>query len=552
MFTVGQPTPLPVQQPYVHPQFAPAQPGQAGGFPQPNIPMEALMDFLKEEAVVDVDAALKNCKWVHGGPSEGGISSHVYEPFTICRRRAYLAHVLGLVKKARVPYYEFGSLFHAVMEAHRRSGGQATYEPCQLVTDAGGGALAGDVWALASVFLHKYAPQEAQLWSFRALEENAVVWLPEEKINGKRVRIPVSARQDAIVYRKSSPDEPHPPAGPLPGGVWIEDLKTAMRNDASLTKGFGMSTQFLIYQFVYLNSDLLDRFGPLSGVIVSIAFKHKQPTPDKSVVRLDVPLAMDAMNNFYYEDFKPKLVEYYGLLARDDRKDERLWPCNRSMGCSGGKYGLCPYFDLCDLGNGSLSAVEGLMESEFEVNPRNIVDVKALWTPPKDVKARKGIAVEPRDEDQAEATVKAASSANKRSKKAGVAQYALDLMVETLKAQRVNPNTDELLFHPSKFLVPNHTEVSVKAKLDEMIGGLLAPPNTFMLNGKPDVQYVCTDKGCTWLVGAEGEKTMKGSLTRKKLVDALCKDWWNVTTMAPLPPGQQEAPTEDVQDEYVG
>jgi len=498
---------------------------------------------------VDVDAVLKGCKWIQGGPSEGGISSHIYEPFTVCPRKAYLAHVMGLRKKARVSYYEFGSLFHAVMEAHRRSGGQATYEPCQLVVNAGGGALAGDVWALASVFLRKYAPQEAQLWSFRALEENAVAWLPEEKINGKRVRIPVSARQDAIIYRKSMPNEPHPPAGPLGQGVWIEDLKTALRNDVALTKGFGMSTQFLIYQFVYLNSDSVEKHGPLLGVIVSIAFKHKQPTESKSVQRLDVPLAMDAMLDFYHADFKPKLLRYYELLSREDRNNEKLWPCNRSPGCSGGRYGLCPYFDLCDMGNGSLLDVGGLIESEYEVHQGSIVNVKDLWTPPKEVKARRGIPIEPRQEEQVQAQTKAGERAKKRTAKSVKADIALELLVTALKQQRANPNTDALLLDPANFLVPNHTEASVKDKLEELVGAVLREDQVFALPLSPSggtVGYATSAKGCSWSVEGENGKPMKGSFTRKRIAEAICKGWWDVSRFAPTLPGQQDIVQEDL------
>jgi hypothetical protein len=558
--TVQQPQP--VMQPVPQPQAPVAQLAPVEGLPQTMIPLGPLDDYLAQVPVVDVDAILATCPWVQGGPSEGGISHHTVAPFKTCRRQFYLSRIRGLRKKERAPHFEFGSLFHAIMEAHRRSGGQATYEPCQLVANAGGADLAGQVWTLANVFLQKLAPEEAALWAYRALEQNAVMWLPAEKVHGKQVRIPASCRHDALVYLKGSPEEPHPGDGPV-NGVWIEDLKTAGRNTEDLTRGFGMDPQFLMNCLVYQNSDEVERFGPLAGVIVSIGFKHKRPTPESSVVRLTVPLQQEALESFYFTDLKPNLIELYGAVTHGEREDEKRWPLTRcSTGSCVHRYGMCEFFDICDYGAGRLDTPEamGVIETQFEVVESRIIQKEHMSEPPAEVKKVKGIPIDPRDAAQAKADAQSAKTKEKNATKKKLAEGVQKELLKAFNEHRADPNTDRLLFDKSNYLVPNHTEKSVKEKLEEILIGLFAVGTTFTLptpaeEPTPDAElsFTLTAKGYSWKItipdpkkeGQRKNKT-KGSFTWKTLAAALCKDWWDTSQLAPQPPRAPSDPTAPV------
>jgi hypothetical protein len=527
---ISQPQPAPEQQVGFQPPITtPAtieQPLQAQGT-EVGIPMAALAAMIDEQGEnLDMDAILATVPGLGGGPSEGGISWHTLEPFKLCRRRAYLEKVRGIRRNAPRPALDFGSLFHAIMYMHRASGGQRTYEPCQAVSDAGGAALSGDVWRLAHCFLTKYATQESQTWAYRALEHNAVMWMPSVKIGKKQVRIPLSCRHDTVVHLKH-PQEGWPPAGPLAGGVWIEDLKTAGRKSYELTKAFGMDSQFMMNALVFLNSGEVEMWGPLQGVIVSIAFKHKQPTPDASCQRLEVPLKVGDLIGFYEEDIKPWVVPFYELLAREDRMDEKLWPRNRALGTCRGPYGLCQYFDLCDQGLQLLDNTQ-----EYLYVERQILTLDKLWPPPPEVKERKGIPIEQRPEEQA----KADAASNKRKLAADARkQRALEALLALVNAfvQLNLPPAEDgsvtgKLFDPAQWLVPNHTEASVKDALELYLTTRLYKQGSNFNLG--EFAYVVSAKGFQWKRGKN-----KGTVTYKNVAAELCKNWWDASTLDPTP-----------------
>jgi hypothetical protein len=517
------------QQPQVQPAPAMIDPTQT------MIPMDRIAEFFAETPTVDVNAVLDSVPGMAGGPSEGGISWHTLELFKICPYKAYLNKVLGLRRKTRQHALEFGSLFHAVMFMHRSTAAQRTYDPCQAVVNAGGADLAGDVWKLCHAFLTRYAPEESRRWAYRALENNAVMWMPDEKIVGKRRRLPLSCRHDSIVYLKNSDDEPWPGAGPMADGVWIEDLKTAGKNRYELTKAFGMDGQFLMNGLIFRNSDEIERFGPLRGVIVSIAFKHKDPSPDRSCVRLEVPMQPHFIDSFYHRDLKPAVLAFAEKLYHPESEDAKRWPLNRCLGACRGPYGLCPYFDLCDHGMGDLRQAETILEAEFEVVESQKWKPEGMWEPPKEVKKFKGVPVEPRDDEQKDADEKA----NKRKAAAGVkkvqAAAALTELIKCLNGIKVEGEKVPM-FASSRYLVANATEAGVKANLEGLLAGLWAEGTTFerkvpymtagedgeAVEGEWCFLYKVQPRGIQWNLDKK-----KGQLGYKKLADTLCEDWWD-------------------------
>lgn len=533
---VAQPQPTPEPAPVAQP-VAPQQPETpAFGTPeaagQPNLLGQMLLGVGGEE-LVDVNAAIDSIEGIEGGPSKGGISWHTLEPATKCWRMAYWSLVRGLVPKQTSRALAFGSLFHACWELWYRFGGQRRYdEPCDAVRQAGAAKLAGEVQRLVYAELRRYAQEEADTWDIRGVETNAIYWMPPERINGKLVHIPATCRHD-LILAKRDPGAACAPPGPAPQGVYIYDHKTASALTYDMTKGYGMDPQFLTNAMVFMRSDEPEKFGQLNGVIVGVAAKHKDPT-DRSFFRIETTVDEAAIDEFYATEFRPTAIELYRRLSDQAwRDDKSRWPKNHSQ-CVG-RYGCCRFFDLCDVGG------ESVMEGMFKVDESRILNLEAFAEPPAETKRA-----------AREADPKGAAAAEARKSKADERNRLKDLLLTAFSSSL---QTMEL-FHPSGYLVPNHTERGVLNQLVETLkkawvseSGEYPEPYEY----GPDAEgnfYVMTigEKSIKWVLKVpepveeppvDGKKkkkakkpaAMRGTLSYKAVAEAICKDWWDLSNL---------------------
>lgn len=483
------------------------------------------------EELVDVNAAIDTVPGLEGGPSKGGISWHTLEPAMQCWRKAYLTHVLGLEPKQMGRALSFGSLFHACWELWYRFGGTRRYdEPCDAVRQAGAPKLAGEVQRLVYAELQRFAAEEAQTWDIRAVEQNAIFWMEPERINGKSVQIPITCRHD-LILAKREPGAACAPPGPAPQGVYIYDHKTASALTYDMTKGYGQDPQFLTNTLVYVRSNEPDMFGPLNGVIVGVAAKHKEPS-DRSFFRIETTVDLGAIEEFYREEVRPYAIEFYRRITdKDIRGDRNRWPKNRSQ-CVG-RYGCCKFFDVCDVGGDSL------IDAMFKVNESRILDPERFAQPPAEVKKQ-----------QVEADPKKAAQAEAREAKTELRNKHRDLLRDSFAAYL---QTQEA-FDSKKFLTHEHTEKSVLTNLTEALKVAWDAGTEFPFG--PDAEgniYTVTinEKSIAWVLQQPESKELeteqetgkkkrkkktpplKGTLTYKMTAEAICKDWWDLNRLNP-------------------
>lgn len=483
------------------------------------------------EDLVDINAVLDSIEGLEGGPSKGGISWHTMEPATQCWRKAYWQLVRGLTPKRTSRALAFGSLFHACWELWYRFGGSRRYdEACDAVRHAGAPKLAGEVQRLVYAELQRFAAEEAQTWDVRAVEQNAIFWLGPYRISGKLVHIPITCRHD-LILAKREPGMPCAPAGPVPQGVYVYDHKTVNALTYDTTKGYGMDPQFLTNALVYTRSDEPQMFGPLNGVIVGAAAKHKEPS-DRSFFRIETTVDEAAVNEFCAAEVEPTVVELYRRLTDANWRDDKgKWPKNHSQ-CVG-RYGCCRFFDLCDIGG------ESLMDGMYRVDESRILKVENFAEPPVEVKrAAREVATKGKP---------GAAAAEARKEKAGLRNRHKDLLLSAFVSALQTLD----LFKSSAYLVPGHTERSVMTQLQATLrqawvneAGQYPEPYTFGPDAEGNsYQMIIGEKSIKWELvqpesaeGEEGKKakkpqTLKGTIGYKAVAEALCKDWWDLKNL---------------------
>jgi hypothetical protein len=502
---------VPAQGPAIAPPLMLPKKPEAGV-----IPTDGAITFLPgmnlggidEEDAVDVDAVLKGLGMETGG-SKGGISWSTIKDFMRCSRAAYFKHVLGLKKVGMgSKALKIGTLVHACLEMHYNSGGVDTWKPVDAVAAAGAVELAAESKRYVYAYLKKYAAEEAQTWDIRGVEVTGVYYMDPVKIGGKQVMIPATCKHDLFVRIKEA-GAPVAPAGPATDGVYIDDHKTTARMNYDLTKGYSMDGQFLLNALIYRRAEAA-QYGPLNGVIVSIIAKHKVMDPDKSLFREHTTVDEGHVDDFYEGSFRPAATELYTRLADAEKRGiegfgaMNKWEKNYT-GCVT-RYGLCPYFDICD-SHGSESAIIDTMYDSGD----GVKLTSEMLTPPTAEKVTRGKTPEELNE-------KEVTKGDKKAKRAHIKQQLLLSMADVLAGAEGYRCKDFMNR-------PDATRNSVTKELGLALDGAW-PEGTelpLLVDGDPaDVKV--GPKGIKW-----EHDGMKASIVWKTLAKDIVARWFDPT-----------------------
>ncbi|HUW10520.1 MAG TPA: PD-(D/E)XK nuclease family protein, partial [Anaerolineae bacterium] len=325
------------------------------------------------EDAVDVDAVLAMIDGYVVGPSSGGFSSHILAD-TVCARRTYLKYVLGLEPIAMPSYFKFGTLMHAVLAMRYMHGESRQWEPCDRVAQAGAPSMAAAVKRLLTVQFTKYQKEEYETWCPRAIEHNLIAWLPV-KVGKKTVAVPLTCRVDMILGLKK-PSEVHPGPGPLPQGIYLLDWKTTSGITYDLVEGYGSDFQFLLQSAIFELGGHARDFGPLRGILVSIAEKQrkgakKEPDFD-SFQRIEAPISKSRLAEFINYELTPMVTDFYNRLDSDElRAAGHLgWPKDIRHCIS--RWGRCSFYDYCERGNTAI----------YKMEPSQLIVLSEMAKPP--------------------------------------------------------------------------------------------------------------------------------------------------------------------------
>lgn len=463
---------------------------------------------LAGEDTVDVDAVLDTIPGFKGGPSAGGLSSHMMADMASCPRKFYYSSILGLTPEKPNRNFQYGSLYHACMAMRYGVGAESTYIPCDAVAAAGAPKLAGEVRNLVMSQIETYQESEWQTWSVRGVEHIIACWLPL-KIGKKTMQVPIVGRVDITVAKKR-PEEPHPGPGFVPSGVYLGDWKTSSYPTYDLISGYGMDFQFLTYNAIFQEGGLEAEFGPLRGTMVTVASKKKKlPGPD-DFQRVEVSYSKSQLNEFIESELKPLAATLYGaLIDKDVRTNEAAW-CRNHTQCVG-RWGRCDFFSICD--GKSVETAGG-----FKVNPGRIIDPETFLPPPKAKKADGAT-----DTDEAAEAKKALAEQK---------EQVLGVLVTAFLATLESSGT----INRASYLVPGHTYESVSKALCIDLKGAYAQAITDKTSFEVEGYMVKFLKsGLNWSKEGEG----KGRTTWKQLADGICKlDWFDPAKAMP-PTGEE-------------
>lgn len=456
---------------------------------------------------VDIEAVMRTIPGLPFGSSEGGYSPHKLQD-TTCKRRLFLAQVMGLRQvRSRKPL-DFGTLAHACLAMRYKYGYERQWEPIDAVAREGGSELAAEVKQLLMMQLEKYQTDEWNRWCPQAVEENLIAWLPV-KIGNKTIPIPLSCRVDMIVALKQ-PGEPHPPQPP-PQGVYLLDWKFHGVITYDLVTGYGMDWQFLCQSAIYKLGGYDSVFGRLRGVMVSIGQKRKSPGFD-DFQRLEAPISHGAIETFIEEELKPLVAETHTWMADEARRqDMKLWPMDHRQ-CVG-RWGPCDYFDLCDSGNDLM----------YRVDPHRIVTMDKLAAPPSGWKPTTGVAEAPDV-----GTTKKKPAAKKKS------AAKLEPQAEAMAVSLISQIENDDRFTPLRkenFLTPGHTLPAVKKQLAATLKSFYEPLAAAKTKfGFAGLEWRIMKTGMTWKDpdGASG-RVAWGALAEWICVNA----WFNLAESLP-------------------
>lgn len=309
-------------------------------------------------------------------------------------------------------------------------------------------------------------------------------------------------------------------------GIVTHNTASALTYD--LTKGYGTDGQFLMNALVYQRSDEEREFGPFVGMIFAVAVKHKDPSPEKSYFRIETTVDAESLEEFHREELRPYAVELYRRLATPAvREDPRAWPKCRAS-CVG-RYGVCRFFDICDVGG------DGLIDAMFDVDPTRVFNLEKLAEPP--MEAKRAL----RDEDPVRAAAEAVRKGKSDEKK-----HLSACVLETFRTAALGlPQFDTTLF-----LVPNHTRKTVLEQLVQALRTLW--PEGFAFEMGPDGEgrryaLAVAAKAIRWVwseqprepdptVEEEPKKRgrprthvhqVKGQMTFLAIAESICRDWWD-------------------------
>jgi hypothetical protein len=444
------------------------------------------------------------------GSSAGGFSAHKLADAT-CWRRFYLMHILGMVPINTKTAFQRGSLYHAVMAMRYTQGPDRQFEPLERAAEAGLADIAYQVKAMCVMQFEKFGLQEWQTWCVRDVEQNMIAWLPC-RFGKKTVPVPLSCRADMILALKRT-EEAHPVGrGPLPQGVYICDWKTSSGITKDLIEGFGMDFQFTVECAIFKLGRYEEVYGPLRGVMVSIASTaRKQPTFD-DFVRIEAPMPAHVIDTFIEQELRPLVTEAYERVTSDEtRADINQWPCDRRQ-CIG-RWGRCDMFDYCDRG----TTIGYRIEQPRVMTTDSLVKPPAGWKPVTEAPAA---ADGGNSEPKKKATTSAANSAE-------VKMLAESILSQIEGEQAALPGLDR-----AQFLTPGHTFISVcnalSASLKATYEGHAVNKTVFPLGG---MEWRFQKTGLAWK-DADGDR--KGRVTWRAVAEWICRNaWFNLATALP-------------------
>jgi len=151
-----------------------------------------------------------------GGESSFG--SHRIKTYMACQRRAFLSYVKKLTPTRGSEALDLGTLVHACLARHYKTGGKDTWRPTYVV-EPYEPKLAAEARRLLYAYFEKYGEQEAREWDTRAVEYE----IAAELTDGKR-HCPLTARLDLLVAKRAD-GAPPAPYGRVADGVWSCDHK---------------------------------------------------------------------------------------------------------------------------------------------------------------------------------------------------------------------------------------------------------------------------------------------------------------------------------------
>jgi len=294
-------------------------------------------------------------------------------------------------------------------------------------------------------------------------------------------------------------------------GIVSHNTTSALTYD--LVEGFSMDHQFATECAIFKLGRHEEVFGPLRGVIVSIASTaRKQPTFD-DFVRVEAPMPSESLNTFITDELSPLVAEAYERISTPDiRGNERCWPTDRRQ-CVG-RWGRCEMFEYCD----RAAAVAYRIDQSRIITEDNLAKPPAGWKVPGSPEE----ALSPLAEAEPPKKAKKAPAADEPE--VGILAEAILTQIET------DPPPLPTLVR-SNYLTPGHTFTSVSNQLTMALKAVYEPhaekKTTFGLGG---LEWRFQKTGVSW---SDGD-SRKGRVTWRAVATWICKHhWFNISTVLP-------------------
>lgn len=272
-------------------------------------------DFLNSEKALDL-----GCKKVglerQGGPSGRGWSS--IQNFMQCPMKYKLdREAIENGEPLNNDSLEIGSYFHEFMAVHYTEGCPVTPRDLMVALVAVGARPANikEAWRLYEHYSFYYGDDDK--WDVLAIEELAEV--PDV----------YSCRYDLIVRVTSDI---------YPSGTYIVDHKTASRFTAVVTQCWDHHGEILGQQWLYEQLGLEEKYGPLSGTIINLVGRQKNP----EYLRLFIPVKRRNIN-WFEENVIDGVVK--GTLPMTLEYGGYLW-LKENTACTA-HFGICPHYSKC-------------------------------------------------------------------------------------------------------------------------------------------------------------------------------------------------------------
>lgn len=264
------------------------------------------------------------------------------------------------------PSLGFGSAWHVAMEVHYKS-------PVVSLDDLYG-AVEVEVasrWTEHSKPDDHRTLQRCLLEYRKFLKQYGPAWeQPEKTVGWPESPLVEHATELAI------PGVRHPYAGKIDrifeenGLYFIEDHKTASRDEAGYFRAFALDNQMMGYAALAW----LLTGQPIAGVRISrLVVRKNDSLHDRGTISFSPPRLKDWMRNL---DKWLARIEFGAGMVRDaEALDDEVGQAEaidaafpRNFSACSGKYGPCTYVDICSL---PPSLRQGALESDFNVAPWN-------------------------------------------------------------------------------------------------------------------------------------------------------------------------------------